>query len=365
MSQRDEIDRLIAAAEPCPRRELSAKDDSPRLRELADYHRVSPLLLQRLGQHEQLSAIAIRNLYLASELIRLVKAFSAAGIPVLPHKGVLLGQAAYGDLALRESLDLDLLIHPEDLPRAIALLAENGYRPPPKLAWLPPSALARWAAELPYESPKSTLVDLHWRLTPSHYPLQLNPGILWRSQTRIAIAGSSLPALAPEALLLLLAVHGTKHCWECLVWVADIAWLLHSNPALKWDQALDFGQETQCERAVLLAGWLAHNVFAVDLPEQVKQLINRDYAVQLLGKRVVMRWYDSPPETPASPELYGFARALARRRRDAWKHLAGVLFAPTEIDWETRKLPEKLFWMYSFLRIGRLARKYRTGSNKS
>jgi hypothetical protein len=85
-------------------------------------------------------ANAVRNLHLTGELIPLTKAFGAADILVLLHKGPVLAQAAYGDLALREFTDLDLLIHADDLPRAIALRSEHGYHAPDELAWLSPSA---------------------------------------------------------------------------------------------------------------------------------------------------------------------------------------------------------------------------------
>src|SRR5574337_617243 len=44
---------------------------------------------------------AIRNLLLARELARLLQAFSAASIPVVPLKGVALAESLYGDPALR------------------------------------------------------------------------------------------------------------------------------------------------------------------------------------------------------------------------------------------------------------------------
>ena len=291
-------------------------------------------------------ASAARSLYLAGELISLVKAFGVAEIPVLPHKGPLLAQAAYRDLALRDFNDLDLLVHPADLPRAITLLAELGYQPAAELAWLSPTALLRWTGEMSYASPRGVTVDLHWRLTPSHYTVQLDPEILWRHQTSLTIAGSQLPTLSTEALLLLLSVHGAKHGWEAMGWVADIAWLLDANPGVKWDAVMDLAAETQCERVVELAASLVKAVFEGATPDS------------RLCRRVLDRWYNGPLESPRSPELFSFAAALAGHRGDSLKHLLGVTFCPTEIDWRERRLPESLFWLYAPLRIARLTGKY-------
>jgi hypothetical protein len=40
------------------------------------------------------------------------------------------------------------------------------------------------------------------------------------------------------------------------------------------------------------------------------------------------------------------------------RRLFGLIFAPTEIDWKTRRLPEGLFWLYAPLRAVRLLGKY-------
>jgi hypothetical protein len=379
LSYRPEIDLLIASAFPSGHPGLgvrlrSLKDGSidwSKLGALSAYHRVKPLLYKALIDQdlfsvpqgvmsdlvEECRSIATRNLQLTGELIGLTKSFVAAGIPVLPHKGPLLAVAAYGDLALRQYADLDLLIHASDLPRAITLLAEQGYHAPDKLAWLSPSSLQRWSCEMTYHSAHAS-VDLHWRLTPSHYTVQLDPEILWRSRTSITLAGSQIPTIAPEALLLLLAVHGAKHCWESLGWLADVSWLLNAQPNLNWKHAMALARESKCERPFRLCASLVHEVFQSPVPESVRQGIGQDRSVGQLHQRVTKRWFEGPLESPRSPELYSFATVLARRRRDSIRHLLGSVFYPTEADWSARRLPEELFWMYGGLRVVRLLGKY-------
>ncbi len=289
MSHWPEIELLIACALPPSHPQIGDRVRSSaggpidwnKLCRLAAYHRVQPLLYKRLAEHAttlvpenvlaglgaEYRAGATRNLTLTGELISLTKAFAAAGIPILPHKGPLLALAAYGDLAMRQFADLDILIHPSDLPRAIAVLAELDYRPAEDLAWLSPSALLRWTGEMSYASPRGVSVDLHWRLTPSHYPVQLDPEILWRNRTVIDIAGTPLPTLTPEALMLLLAVHGAKHCWEALGWLADVAWLLDANPELEWTAVQALAAEARCERVVGLAESLINVVFRGAAPD--------------------------------------------------------------------------------------------------
>jgi hypothetical protein len=345
-----EIDFLIAIARPAPPRslctELPPRLNMEALQALARFHKIEPLLFKYfpgLRPSPEFLAHAARGLHLTRDLIAIVRAFQSAQIAVLPHKGPLLAMAAYHDLALRSFLDLDLLIRPADLPRAIGVLEEHGYRPAAALAWLTPETLLRWTGEMHYyssggtstsETPASgTSIDLHWRLTPSHYPVQLDPEVLWRSQETLTIAGADLPTVSPEALVLLLAVHGAKHCWEAIGWVADLAWLLRANPDLGWRNVLHLARETNCERPVLLAASLVHEVMEAPIPTELRTAIQADRQVRRLHARVLHRWRHGPAESPQSAELLRFAALLARKPWDLIPHLEGLLFWPTEAEW--------------------------------
>jgi hypothetical protein len=67
-----------------------------------------------------------RNLFLHKELGRLLEAFAAERIDVLPLKGTLLGLRLYGDLA-RPTTDIDLLVRREEFQRAREVLTRQGY----------------------------------------------------------------------------------------------------------------------------------------------------------------------------------------------------------------------------------------------
>src|SRR5262249_3057591 len=65
---------------------------------------------------------------LLGELAELLRACSAAGIPVLPLKGALLATHYYPAPGLRPMNDLDLLARPEDEPRLLGVLEQLGYQ---------------------------------------------------------------------------------------------------------------------------------------------------------------------------------------------------------------------------------------------
>src|ERR1035437_1003389 len=60
------------------------------------------------------------------KLVEVLKGFHSAGIPVMTLKGPLLSLELYGDVGLRQSSDLDLMVTPEDLAKAQACLENMG-----------------------------------------------------------------------------------------------------------------------------------------------------------------------------------------------------------------------------------------------
>ena len=72
---------------------------------------------------------SLHNLFMTGELFKLLDLFGAHGIGAIPYKGPTLAALAYGNLALREFDDLDLLLPERDIPRARDLLIAQGFRP--------------------------------------------------------------------------------------------------------------------------------------------------------------------------------------------------------------------------------------------
>src|SRR6202035_2811780 len=120
-----------------------------------DWHGVAPLVssglqpvhsdslptdaVRRLQDSQH--ACVRRGLFLTGKLVRLLDLFGAAAIPVIPLKGPALSEYLYGDSALRQFVDLDLLVHRSDVPPAMLLLERQGYRLDSRLSWAPEKTL--------------------------------------------------------------------------------------------------------------------------------------------------------------------------------------------------------------------------------
>src|SRR5262245_35749716 len=69
------------------------------------------------------------NLFLTGELLNLLRLFETHQIPAIAFKGPVLAAAVYGNLALRQFSDLDLMIHKQQVAKTRGLLVSRGYRP--------------------------------------------------------------------------------------------------------------------------------------------------------------------------------------------------------------------------------------------
>src|SRR5207249_4043022 len=159
----------------------------------------------------------------------LLDRLEASRISVIALKGPPLAEALYPDAALRPSFDLDLQIRPSDLAATLDLLAREGYALPGRLAHLPARRIVNFDSEVVLHKHRGVAVDLHWAVAPDDYPFAFDADFLWRSARSTRFRGREIRALAPECLLLYLSVHGAKHAWSKLIWLADIARLVEKD----------------------------------------------------------------------------------------------------------------------------------------
>ena len=91
---------------------------------------MSPLLYQNLSRLSGVVPAAVltqlrerydtnvrKSLVLARELFRVLDCIEALGVEAIPYKGVVLAETFYGDMALRQSGDMDLFVRARDVVR--------------------------------------------------------------------------------------------------------------------------------------------------------------------------------------------------------------------------------------------------------
>jgi hypothetical protein len=293
-------------------------------------HKVVPLLHRHLQVHapdriteevavqleREYHTNASHNLFLTLELLRLLKLLGEHGIPAVPFKGPVLAAAVYGETSLRMAGDLDILLERQNVLRARDLLLSLGY-------WHTYSE-AREVKQLRNGHQYSFLrddgrvrVEVQWGVTRSDLSSSLDEHGLWTRLQSVSLGGTPVPSLAPEDLLLLLCVHGTKHCWLRLSWICDVAELLRVYPALDWQWVLERTARHGASRMLCLGLLLAHDLLDAPLPEALAERVRRDRRAGSLAAQVRWLLFQVSPEQMGRsfPRRYELAFNLQSRER--------------------------------------------------
>jgi hypothetical protein len=343
--------------------------DWSRLLMLAEEQGVLPLLTKRLGELEErvvpseirqqlrdaARAQTLFTLSLTAELFRVLDRFAVLGIGVLLTKGPALSARCYGDPGLRQYTDLDLVLRDADIARATEAMVALHYEPKVPLK-------AIHAGKVPGEyvfsqSDTKLLVELHTERTFRYHPKPLSVERLFERQVLVRFDGHDVPSLSTEDELILICIHGAKHFWERLMWIADVA-ALATRQSLDWDRTVSAVREVQAERMLHVGLILATNVAGARLPAKVIDELSSDTPAVLIAAQIARRL----PVVDAKP--FGLLGRAAFRIRMRGAFPAGIAYllrlslSPTEEDWRVGTEEKRVGVLDAINRPFRLARKY-------
>ena len=97
--------------------------------------------------------------------------------------------------------------------------------------------------------------------------------------------------MSPEDLLMVLCIHGSKHCWERLGWICDVAEVVRANPELRWDEIMSRSSACHISRAVLLGLDLAESLLDAPVPELISRAIQNDRGVRRISALIQKRLF--------------------------------------------------------------------------
>src|SRR5262249_55913164 len=290
-----------------------------------------------------------------AELARVTRAFAENDMEVLALKGPTLGQLLYGDAALRQFGDLDLLVRPRDVQKAKAGLRELGYEAQRHLSPRQERAHLYSGHEHVFRlNDHRNLVELQWHILQRHYAVEFDLDVLFRRSIEIQMEGFQVRSLGPEDQFLTSCVHAAKHSWANLGPVKDIAAL--TNLPLDWNWLHAEATRIGILRIVVISLLLAREFFGCKFPEEIAGAREIDVADRI-ARRVGCKLTQGEDTDPSSFQ-YFVEFALAREHwRDQLRFVWRVATTPGFNDWECTQLPDWLFPLYRVIRIGRFLKR--------
>jgi Uncharacterised nucleotidyltransferase len=334
----------------------------------AQAHGLGPLLAFNLSRHPALqfsgSSLlndALRNntrrsLILIRELFRLLDLFEAKNLFPVAHKGPALATLLYGNPALRAYEDIDVLVSPRQAGAAKKVLLDEGWNPDEKFSPAEERAYVRSGYEFSFRSPSGVLAEIQWGVAQRFYAVDFDVDEMLQHSTALEVAGRELRILAPEDLLLALAVHAAKHMFERLSWLIDIAAMVSTVP-LNWAGVSRKSENYGMQRILAVALCAAETVSLITLPAEAAR-ISRRPEVAVLADSLLRNALQNGSLYP--PRTAGYFRMYARLRErpgDRVRMLARLALTPGISEWRMVCLPDRLFPLYVFVRWYRLMRR--------
>ncbi|HUS97046.1 MAG TPA: nucleotidyltransferase family protein, partial [Hyphomicrobiaceae bacterium] len=104
-------------------------------------------------------------------------------------------------------------------------------------------------------------LELHYRLFPNPHLLPMSFANLHERSVPLNIGHAKVCVLKADALLNYLVIHGAKHGWFRLKWLADLDRIVPTMSDAEFQEAIDFAVRTGCERFLATGLELLHHVY--------------------------------------------------------------------------------------------------------
>jgi hypothetical protein len=334
---------------------------------LAERHGVQPLLCQALNSvrdalpaehrpalERNYQANLHKSLLLSRELIRVLRHLRQFDVDVLPYKGPASAEFLYGDVALRQAGDIDLLVRREEFSRVEQALAKIGYAPQTSFSPTEQRAYLRSGYECVFDGPAGrNVLEVQWAIQPRFYSVNFDMDALFERAVKIDVAGQTMNTLSAADLLLVLAVHAAKHRWGRLIWICDLARLL-SLPSLDWEWIASQATHLGVLRIVNISRLLAKRLLGAEVPAGARTEFHEGKIDAQIASQIARQVFQASSFNVESVSYFRLMMNLRERTLDRARFLTRLAFTPGPNEWKAMRLPPPLFPLYRVVRISRL-----------
>jgi hypothetical protein len=309
-------------------------------------------------------------------MVDLIEMLRSGGVTAVAFKGPTLALMAYNDLTLRQISDLDLFVRRSQVYKGVSVLQSNGYAYVQSLPTRPQAAERRLFYNHGFRR-DDVVVELHWAFSEKSFPFGTDNG-LWGRLARMNVLGKPVDILGLEDLILVLCVHGARHQWERVSWIADIAHLVSRHRRIDYDRLIAQARRRGAARILAVGLTLAQKLLDAPVPEKIIAEWHCGPVVQELAEECSARILSGSTQLPVADRRVVNLRFRERLRDRArcclWAgelppepHRSllpppfrycvklAIAVTPNERDYSWIAVPKGLSFLYWLLRPVRLA----------
>ncbi|MGV8110562.1 nucleotidyltransferase domain-containing protein [Methanospirillum sp.] len=300
----------------------------------------------------------IRSMIQTKELLQIIQICNDHQIPVIPYKGLVLSALVYGDIGLRVSSDIDIIVHKSNVLRLKNLLVSNGYKTFLHLAPYQEDTYLLNQCEYNLIHPKKTTVEIHWQFAPKYSLSFFEEEIIWDNSYQRSFEGKEITVLSHEMQIIALSVHAGKHEWNNIRHICDLAGFISKTEQVNWNRVMHYAKEYRINQLIFLGLGLVERLTKVTIPVEISRKIKADKKVQYLIQdrieQIFSERLDATGEIQHSKTWISFLDSY----KDKIHTILFLCFIPTSDDWKIVTLNKKFSFLYYIIRPLRLLHKF-------
>jgi hypothetical protein len=294
-------------------------------------------------------------LWLTNELLQVAEHLEKHKIGFLAYKGPTLGQMLYKNVAARQFGDIDILVHPTDVERALGVVRGLGYGSQLNLTRAQEQAYLSIGYEYSLDSDFGrNLLEIKWQMLPRFYAIDFDLHELFANAASVHLGGRTIPSLRAEDLLLVLCVHAAKHGWEKLSWLRDIAALSKSD-SLDWDTICRRARKMGIERILAINFVLIGKFFNTFIPRPISSYLRSDLAIEPMAGKIANAIVNCQNCDFSKRAYFSEFARLRERKTDRARFWWRLLTTPSVSEWKTANIGNPRSPVYRGIRMYRLA----------
>jgi hypothetical protein len=288
------------------------------------------------------------SLKLSSELVRIAGILNEQEIRFLSLKGPLLSLALFGDMNIRISKDLDLMIDLADLERTDKLLIESGYRR------IMPSEIPTGKSRAiffknnhhySYMNDLHVNIELHWKFDYLVFDTAFSR--IWEARRTLQVNRTQFYVMNAEEEFLYYVYHGAGHGWNRLRWLSDVAEMIDSNN-FDWSIIIKRADQLQMKHALFQAMILCRELMNTTIPEMLAFDVDesrRGRKLAFMAIPIILDTDESHQVRNIKKYTICFLTGLSPKIRYLLMH-----FDPLDEDIQSIKVSDKFFFLYYVVR---------------
>ncbi|PLY04738.1 MAG: hypothetical protein C0625_15825 [Arcobacter sp.] len=245
-------------------------------------HGVFPLVFHALKKFEKIIPkqifqqmktihmdIVKQNMLMTSELIKVMKLLDKNNITAIPFKGPVLSQMAYGDITLRQYVDLDILIERNNNKKVFELLKTLNYKSVLSTKLLDRKVCSEIITDFNLKNTFNGVeLEFHWQLIEKIFKMNLKYSEIVDCTIEVTVNNYKIKTFSLEHQVVYLAMHGSKHGWERIEWLVDLYRLIKINKdVIDWEKVIKLSFLSKSKKSVLTMLYLLKKLFGLNIVE--------------------------------------------------------------------------------------------------